>query len=74
LKNFQVKLRIVGNSYTASSPREIIEFENEMQTEFNKMRKRMSQIIHMSLEEPEKLSLFFTNKIRKFYNKDQEGA
>ena len=71
-KSFQVKLRMVGNSYTVSIPREIIEFENDTQKEFNKMRKRMDQIIHMSLEEPEKLSLFFTNKIRKIYNEEAE--
>lgn len=54
-KNFSVKLRLVGNSYTVSIPREIIEFEEEMQKEIN-------QIIKMTLEEPEKLSLFFSGK------------
>ena len=59
LKNtpFQVKLRIVGNSYTVSIPKEIIEFQEEMHREINKL-------ICMSLEEPEKLSLFFSQKIR----------
>lgn len=57
-KQFQVKLRIVGNSYTVSIPREIIEFQEEMHREINKL-------INMSLEEPEKLSLFFTRKIRR---------
>jgi transposase-like protein len=59
-KQFQVKLRMVGNSYTVSIPREIIEFEEEFNRE-------IAKIIHMSLEEPEKLTLFFSKKIRKFY-------
>jgi len=59
-KQFQVKLRMVGNSYTVSIPREIIEFEEEMSREITK-------IIHMSLEEPEKLSLFFSKRFRKIY-------
>ena len=59
LKNtpFQVKLRIVGNSYTVSIPKEIIDFQEEMHRE-------ISKLISMSLEEPEKLSLFFSRKIR----------
>lgn len=73
-KNFQVKLRMVGNSYTVSIPREIIDFERDIQREMTQMERRMERIIYMSLEEPEKLSLFFTNKIRKFYNEDQEGG
>ncbi len=59
-KQFQVKLRMVGNSYTVSIPREIIDFEEEISKEITKM-------IHMSLEEPEKLTLFFSKRIRKFY-------
>jgi len=54
-KTYRVKLRLVGNSYTVSIPREIIEFEREMIKEFEKM----DRLIRMSLEEPEKLSLFF---------------
>ena len=59
-KNFQVKLRYVGNSYAVSIPREIIQFESEMQQE-----KEISKIIYMSLESPEKLSLFFSKKVRR---------
>ena len=54
-KQFQVKLRLVGNSYTVSIPKEIIEFQEELHREINKL-------INMSLEEPEKLSLFFTKR------------
>ena len=57
-KNFQVKLRYVGNSYAVSIPREIIRFEEEKQQE-------VSKIIYMSLESPEKLSLFFSKKVRR---------
>ena len=55
-KQFQVKLRIVGNSYTVSIPREIIDYQDEMQ-------KRLNTIIFMALEEPEKLSIFFRKRI-----------
>jgi hypothetical protein len=49
---------MVGNSYTISIPREIIDFEEELQ-EINK-------ILYLSLEEPEKLSIFFRKELRKF--------
>lgn len=60
-KSFKVKLRLVGNSYAVSIPREIIEFENE----FNKLNKQMNKMISLCLEEPEKLSLFFNKKFIK---------
>ncbi len=55
-KNFQVKLRMVGNSYTVSIPREIIEF-TEIRQE--------GHLVDMSLDEPEKLTLFFKKITRK---------
>ena len=58
-KEFQVKLRMVGNSYTVSIPKEIIEFHEELNKEIDKL-------IKLSLEEPGKLSLFFNNFIRRF--------
>ena len=58
-KQFRVKLRFVGNSYTVSIPKEIIDFQEEMNREIDKL-------INMTLEEPEKLSLFFTKRIRRF--------
>lgn len=57
-KNFRVKLRLVGNSFCVSIPKEIIEFHREMQKEMNEM-------ISMSLEEPEKLSLYFTKRFKR---------
>lgn len=58
-KEFKVKLRLVGNSYTVSIPREIIDFEEEMQREMN-------DFIRISLEGPEKVSLFFSGKLKRF--------
>ncbi len=57
-KTYSVKLRLVGNSYAVSIPREIIDFQEEMFSEID-------QIIKMSLETPEKLNLFFTKKLQK---------
>ena len=54
-KHFQVKLRFVGNSYTVSIPKEIIDFQEEFHKEINKL-------INMSLDHPEKLTLYFTKK------------
>lgn len=61
LKEFKVKLRIVGNSHTISIPREIIQFEER----FKKLEKEMDDFIKLSLEEPGKINLFFNR--RKFY-------
>ena len=58
-KQFSVKLRLVGNSYAVSIPREIIDFQNE----FNKINRQMNQMISLCLEEPEKLSLFFKKRL-----------
>jgi len=60
-KQFQVKLRMVGNSYTISIPREIVDFEEEFNSEFDKLLK-------LTLEEPGKLSIFFDRRIRKIFN------
>lgn len=57
-RDFEVKLRMVGNSFCVSIPKEIIEFEKEMQ-------RKMNNIIRMSLEGPETLSLHFNRKIKK---------
>lgn len=60
-KQFQVKLRLVGNSYTVSIPREIIEFEEEMRKEME----QMDHMIRMALEEPDKLSIFFSRRMKR---------
>lgn len=56
-KSFHVKLRMVGNSYTVSIPKEIIDFQEEMHREIN-------NLIKMNLDEPERLSIFFSRKLR----------
>ncbi len=56
-RKFQVKLRKVGNSHTISIPREIIDFEEEMQKAFG-------EILDLALEEPGKLSIYFSRRIK----------
>jgi len=56
-KQYKVKLRLVGNSYAVSIPREIITFQEEFQKQLNKM-------ISLSLDEPEKLTLYFNRRLR----------
>lgn len=58
-KQFQVKLRLVGNSYAVSIPREIIDFEEEFFKDVNDM-------LSMTLESPDKLSIFFSKRMRRF--------
>ena len=55
-KEFEVKLRLVGNSWSVSIPKEIIRFEEVNET----------KIIKMSMEEPGKLSIFF-QRVRRTY-------
>src|SRR3989344_9395931 len=62
-KQFQVKLRVVGNSYTISIPREIIEFEEELRREMNSM-------IRLSLDSPEKISIYFSGQLKRFMKDD----
>ena len=57
-KEFKVKLRFVGNSYAVSIPREIIDFQEEIAKEIDK-------ILYISLEEPDKLSILFSKRIKK---------
>ena len=57
IKHFQVKLRMVGNSYTVSIPREIIDYQDEIQ------KRLLNKMLFIALEEPEKLSIFFRKRI-----------
>lgn len=61
-KPFSVKLRIVGNSYTVSIPREIINFQEQMHQEMKQQMERMNKIVKWCLEEPGKLSLLFNGE------------
>ncbi len=51
-KNFSVKMRMVGNSYTVSIPKEIANFINEQ-------NKLMNDMVRLNLEKMGKLSLIF---------------
>ena len=55
-KEFEVKLRMVGNSYTVSIPREIVEF-GEI---------KRDKVVRVSLDQPEKVTLFFSRVTKKF--------
>ncbi|RME54567.1 hypothetical protein D6777_03355 [Candidatus Woesearchaeota archaeon] len=55
-RDFEVKLRPVGNSWAISIPKEIIQFENVHET----------KVIRMCMDEPGKLNIYF-RKIRKVY-------
>lgn len=72
LKNrqFHVKLRVVGNSYTVSIPREIINFMQEGETEMENVHQRMREqmkdhmqimekMVTLALQDSNKISLLF---------------
>ena len=54
-QNFNVKLRMVGNSFCVSIPKELIDFHNEMEREFN-------NLVRLNLECPGKIGLFFMRR------------
>ena len=51
-RDFNVKLRMVGNSFCVSIPRELVDFHREFEKEFN-------DLVRLSLEGPGKISMFF---------------
>ncbi len=57
-RDFNVKLRMVGNSFCVSIPKEIIDFHREFEKEFN-------DLVRLSLEGPGKINMFFME--RKLY-------
>jgi DNA-directed RNA polymerase subunit RPC12/RpoP len=71
-RQFQVKLRLVGNSYTVSIPREIVNFMKEeeaenrpenihekMQEHMVKQMQAMEQMVTLAMEEANKIGLMF---------------
>ena len=54
-RHFDVKLRMVGNSFSVTIPREIIDFEEK----FIQIEKEMDKMMRLSLEEPGKVSIYF---------------
>ena len=67
LKNrqFHVKLRLVGNSYTVSIPREIVNFMQEAEQEMNSMRRKMHEemqrMVTLAMEDSNRIALSFNN-------------
>lgn len=78
-RQFHVKLRMVGNSYTVSIPREIVNFMQSAEQEMEKERKRMHERIShnmqdmmtLAFEEFGKMSLMFGNENLKTSEKEQ---
>lgn len=63
-KEFRVKIRLVGNSYAVSIPKEIVSFMNEQKNIMNEM-------VKLCFEDFGKLSLNFCNeKVKKELNKE----
>lgn len=61
-QNFKVKLRQVGNSYTVSIPREILDFfreREEERSEFDKMHESMERMVTLAMDRMNRLSLNF---------------
>jgi len=69
---FAVKLRMVGNSYTVSIPREIIDLEKNMHKEMERQMENMNKIVRLMLEEPGRLSLFFNTEEQEEKEKEAE--
>lgn len=59
-KEFRVKMRIVGNSYAVSIPKEIVSFMQEQE-------KMLDEMVRLCFEEAGKLSINFKN------TRDEEG-
>jgi len=57
-KEFKVKMRLVGNSYAVSIPREIVNFMNEQE-------KMMDDMVRLCFEDFGKLSLNFSELMRR---------
>ncbi len=57
-KDFKVKLRIIGNSYAVSIPKEIVEFIQEQERIMNTM-------VKLCFEEAGKLSLVFGEHLKE---------
>ncbi len=56
-KDFRVKMRLVGNSYAVSIPKEIVSFMNEQ-------RKVMDEMVKLCFEDMGRVSLDFGERLR----------
>lgn len=57
-KEFRVKMRIVGNSYAVSIPKEIVEFMHDQE-------KMMDDFVRVAFNDAKRLSLFFGEEVRE---------
>jgi len=76
-RQFQVKLRLVGNSYTVSIPREIVNFmqEEEDDKKVENIHQTMQEHMKKQMEEMQKfvtLALKESNMISLMFNQNQE--
>ena len=55
-KNFEVKLRMVGNSHAISIPKEIVDFMNERHRD---AKRQMNEMVRLCFEDFGRLSLIF---------------
>ena len=55
-KEFKVKMRLVGNSYAVSIPKEIVSFMKEQE-------KIMNDMVRLCFEDFGRLSFYFNNKL-----------
>ncbi len=62
---FAVKLRMVGNSYTVSIPREIVDFMNEQDGMHQRVMKMQNEMVRVFFEEFGKISLTFAQPQQK---------
>ena len=54
-RDFNVKLRMVGNSFCVSIPKELVDFHREIEKEFN-------NLVKLNLDGPGKITMFFRGK------------
>jgi len=69
-KIFKVKLRMVGNSYTVSIPRQIVDF---MQDQEKEMHKTMSEMVKLCFEDMGRISLMFHDLNKNKQGKEEEN-
>jgi hypothetical protein len=62
-KEFNVKMRMVGNSYAVSIPREIVDFMKEQEN-------LLSNMVKMSFQDAGRISLMFGNNCENADNED----
>jgi len=71
-KNFEVKLRMVGNSHAISIPKEIIDFMNDRHRE---MKRQMDEMVRLCFDDFNRLSVIFDDDLdnEKEDNREHEN-